>query len=282
MASSVQTLAQQELAVQEQAQALAACGDVRGAARLMDRWLASHDGDWGAWLYLAGLYARLARRDEAVAAFRVSARQLEGVGLYERARATIARALELLPGHRELELELRRLAGLASRPAAAPAPAPSPRRAAAKPPVPSPPAPWMETTSLVPRAVVARGAPTEPPSEETCLLPRIDAAPQARVRGGSSAQTFQMLPRTPSGEVRARREAPVRVLSRAAAAGRARREPTGRAQRALPRVASREVPVRAAAGSPAPAPGRVTDPHLAIFDILDAEAALQSRRRRRR
>jgi hypothetical protein len=87
-----------------------------------------------------------------------------------------------------------------------------------------------------------------------------------------------VLPRTPSGEVKARRQGPVRVLPRAAASSRTHREAAGRTHHGLPRVPSREVPVAANGG---PHPGRTTEPHLAIFDILDAEAATRAPRRRR-
>lgn len=94
---------------QERAQKLAAKGDVNGAAAAMDGWLSEHDGDWGCWLYLAGLLARLGRRDEAVAAYRVSARQLEEDGLLVRAVNALRAATRLRPQDTSVWDELRRL-----------------------------------------------------------------------------------------------------------------------------------------------------------------------------
>lgn len=108
---------------QEHAQQLVARGDVRGAVTLLDRWLAEHDGDWGLWLYHAGLLARLGRRDQAVAAYCASARQLEFDGALVRAANALREAVKLAPHERRLTLELARLER-----AAAPRPVVRPER----------------------------------------------------------------------------------------------------------------------------------------------------------
>jgi hypothetical protein len=125
-------------AIQETAQALAARGDLVGAVRLLDRYLAEFDGDWGMWLYFAGLCARLGKRDEAVAAYRACARQLEGDGHFARAKDALLSAMRLVPRDEALRRELDRV-GRSSR-------RPQPQRERLAPPVVDP----QETCLLMP------------------------------------------------------------------------------------------------------------------------------------
>lgn len=101
-------------AQQERAQALAAKGHLRAATDLIDSWLAANDGDWGLWLYLATLHARLGRTDQAVAAYCASARQLECDGEHQRAANAVREACRLAPRDRQLAGELARLERLAN------------------------------------------------------------------------------------------------------------------------------------------------------------------------
>lgn len=110
-------------AIQETAQALVARGDLLKAVKLLDRFLSEFDGDWGVWLYFAGLCARLNRRDEAVAAYRACARQLEGDGHYARARDALMSAARVAPRDASLRRDIERLTGRS-----APAKAPPPKR----------------------------------------------------------------------------------------------------------------------------------------------------------
>ena len=103
-------------AVQETAQALVSAGQLRAAVKLLDRYLAEFDGDWGMWLYFAGLNARLGQRDEAVAAYRACARQLEGDGHLARAREALMAAVRLVPGDEALKREVA-LIGVPRKPA---------------------------------------------------------------------------------------------------------------------------------------------------------------------
>ena len=93
-------------AVQETAQALVTSGQLGAAVKLLDRYLAEFDGDWGMWLYFAGLNARLGQRDEAVAAYRACARQLEGEGHFDRAREALMAAVRLVPRDEALQREV--------------------------------------------------------------------------------------------------------------------------------------------------------------------------------
>ena len=103
-------------AVQETAQALVASGKLCAAVKLLDRYLAEFDGDWGMWLYFAGLCARLGQRDEAVAAYRACARQLEGDGHFARAREALMAAVRLVPRDEALKREVA-LIGVPRKPA---------------------------------------------------------------------------------------------------------------------------------------------------------------------
>ena len=134
-------------AIQETAQALVARGEIVEAVRLLDRYLAEFDGDWGMWLYFAGLCARLGKRDEAVAAYRACARQLEGDGHFARAKDALLSAMRLMPRDEALRREIDRV-GRSSR-------RPQPQRERLAPPVMDP--------------------------QETCLLmPAVEAPPPAR------------------------------------------------------------------------------------------------------
>ena len=93
-------------AIQETAQALVTQGELAKAVRLLDRYLSEFDGDWGVWLYFGGLCARLGKRDEAVAAYRACARQLEGDGHFELAREALMNAVRLVPGDEALAREV--------------------------------------------------------------------------------------------------------------------------------------------------------------------------------
>ena len=81
------------------------------AVKLLDRFLSEFDGDWGVWLYFAGLCARLNRRDEAVAAYRACARQLEGDGHSVRARDALMSAARVAPRDASLRRDIERLHG---------------------------------------------------------------------------------------------------------------------------------------------------------------------------
>lgn len=98
-----------ERQVQEEAQALVARGQLVPAVRRLDAFLASHDGDWGLWLYTAGLYARLGLKGQAIAAYRACSRQLEDAGLYARARAALVVAAPLDPKDASLARDIQRL-----------------------------------------------------------------------------------------------------------------------------------------------------------------------------
>lgn len=116
-----------ERAAQESAQALAAAGKLTKAMKQLDVFLAQHDGDWGLWLYFAGLCARCGRMGQAVAAYRASARQLEADGFYARARAALVCAARLKPTDKALMQEAIRLGELARGPVKArPKPPPEP------------------------------------------------------------------------------------------------------------------------------------------------------------
>jgi hypothetical protein len=125
-------------AIQETAQALVARGEIVEAVRLLDRYLAEFDGDWGMWLYFAGLCARLGKRDEAVAAYRACARQLEGDGHFARAKDALLSAMRLMPRDEALRREIDRV-GRSSR-------RPQPQRERLAPPVMDP----QETCLLMP------------------------------------------------------------------------------------------------------------------------------------
>lgn len=265
--------------MQERAQALAARGDVVGATRLMDEFLSAHDGDWGSWLYLAGLHARLGRTGPAVAAYQACARQLEGEERYERARAALQHALRLTPEDESLAQEISRLEGLAHglREVPPPPPAPSvpPKRAGRPPPASS----KDVTTAVVARrsssAEVARAsvevarssaelarspldgaqtpAASPPPADSTAVVARRALAPTAGP--------------APRGSAPRPTRAPVKVLRRSGL--KAVPPPEDQATTSLPAAPSRSaeetflmIPAVLDSG---------TDPYLAIFDILDAE-----------
>ena len=103
-------------AVQETAQALVSRGELVSAVTLLDRYLSQFDGDWGMWLYFGGLCARSGRSAQAVAAYRASARQLEGDGYFARARDALMSAVRLVPRDESLKRELDRVGRLSRRP----------------------------------------------------------------------------------------------------------------------------------------------------------------------
>jgi hypothetical protein len=138
-------------AIQETAQALVANGDPRAAAELIDRYLAKFDGDWGIWLYFGGLCARVGRRDDAVAAYRVCARQLEADGHFERARDALRSAMRLVPRDESLKREVSQI----GRPLRRPDPAQEtflllPSMVALPKPKPKLPDPKAHLTALIP------------------------------------------------------------------------------------------------------------------------------------
>jgi hypothetical protein len=98
-----------ERAAQEKAQALVAKGHLESAVRLLDGYLARFDGDWGTWLYFAGLCARLGWKEQAVAAYRASSRQLEGEGELARARDVLRTAMKVAPRDASLARDAMRL-----------------------------------------------------------------------------------------------------------------------------------------------------------------------------
>lgn len=95
--------------VQEKAQALVRRGELAAAVQLLDRYLSEFDGDWGMWLYFAGLNARMAKKDAAIAAYRVCARQLESEGHFARAREALSSAVQLAPHDVVLRHELEEI-----------------------------------------------------------------------------------------------------------------------------------------------------------------------------
>ena len=127
-------------AIQETAQALVAQGELAEAVRLLDRYLSEFDGDWGVWLYFGGLCARLGKREQAIAAYRACAWQLEGDGHFARAREALMNAVRLTPRDEGLK---REVAQIGKPPARRPDPkahltAVIPARAKAERPAPSP------------------------------------------------------------------------------------------------------------------------------------------------
>ena len=188
--------------VQETAQALVSRGELVRAVTLLDRYLAQFDGDWGMWLYFGGLCARSGRSDQAVAAYRASARQLEGDGHFARARDALMSAVRLVPRDEALKRELDRVGRLSRRPA--------------------------------PQVKAASRAPD--PQETCLLLPVID--PKKTVNSRPA-------PRLPDPRAHLTAVIPGRKPKRSAPASLS------------PRAA--------------------TDPHFAIFDILDAERAANAR-----
>ena len=197
-------------AIQETAQALVAAGEVRAAIELLDTYLSQFDGDWGIWLYFAGLCARIGKRPESVAAYRACARQLESEGYLDRARDALRSAIQLVPADAELKRELEQI----GRP---------PRR----------PDPAQETFLLMP-AVTPRPQAKAPQRKMQPQKPRPAPTPQEK-------------PKLP----------PAAVHLTAVIPGRKR---------------------RTAAAPPPPVPSDMTDPHCAIFDIIDAEKEGRSNR----
>ena len=195
-------------AIQETAQALVAGGDLRAAVGLLDTYLSQFDGDWGIWLYFAGLCARVGRRPESVAAYRSCARQLESEGYLDRAREALRSAIQLVPTDAELKRELEQI----GRP---------PRR----------PDPAQETFLLMP-AVTPQPQSQAPQRKMEPQKPKPAPAPQEK-------------PKLP----------PAAVHLTAVIPGRKRRAPP-----------------------PPPVPSDRTDPHCAIFDIIDAEKEGRSNR----
>lgn len=174
-------------AIQETAQALVARGELPKAVRLLDRYLSEFDGDWGVWLYFGGLCARLGMRDEAVAAYRACARQLEADGHLERAREALMNAVRLCPRDASLKREVLQVG---------------------TPPKPKP----------------------DPAQQTYLLLPKVEPKPAPR-------------PKLPDPKVHLTAVIPGRVKRRSSA------------------------------------PPEVTDPYIAIFDILDAERSGRTNRR---
>ncbi|MDP1826840.1 MAG: hypothetical protein Q8L48_26445 [Archangium sp.] len=190
-------------AIQETAQALVARGETVEAVRLLDRFLAEFDGDWGMWLYFAGLCARLGKRDEAVAAYRACARQLEGDGHFARAKDALLSAMRLVPRDEALRREIDRV-GRSSR-------RPQPQRERLAPPVVDPqetcllmpaveapaparlPDPRVHLTSVIPgRAKSKRPPPSPEVTDPYCpifeILDAERAAPPPGPRGGMAAR----------------------------------------------------------------------------------------------
>lgn len=297
--------------MQERAQALAARGDVVGATRLMDEFLAAHDGDWGSWLYLAGLHARLGRTAPAVAAYQASARQLEGAGRYERARASLQQALRLAPDDETLLREIHRLEDLAHGLREVPPPPPEPsvpparaaRRAGSSGPEAAAgnvrPVAGLDSGSV--RAAggeTARGASSAKapagaaPGRGRSSSKDVTTAVVAR-RSSTSALRVVAAPGADTTAVVSRRaSAPAAVPEQPVSAPRPAKSPVKLLRRsgvkpalqdaapdAQATVALRAVP----ASEPSPeetflllpavpaATASATDPYIAIFDILDAE-----------
>ena len=185
---------------QETAQALVARGEIASAVTLLDRYLSQFDGDWGMWLYFGGLCARSGRRDQAVAAYRASARQLEGDGHLARARDALMSAVRLVPRDEALKRELDRVGRLSRRP---------------------PPE-------------VKAGPRVQDPQQTCLLLPVVDPRKTVNARPA---------PRLP--------------------------DPAAHITAVIP--GRKPKPLRSAPASFSSP--EVTDPHCAIFDILDAERA---------
>lgn len=99
-----------EKALKAYAEALAAEGRVHSAAKLINEYLATHDGGWGLWHLYAQLSRRMGRTALAVTAYRASARQLEAAGHLEHAHAALKRALALAPADVSLREDVARLA----------------------------------------------------------------------------------------------------------------------------------------------------------------------------
>jgi hypothetical protein len=199
-------------AIQETAQALVAGGDLRAAVELLDKYLSQFDGDWGIWLYFAGLCARLGKRPEAVSAYRACARQLEADGHLDRAREALRAAIQLMPKDVELKRELEQLGRPPSRP--------------------------------------------DPAQETFLLMPAITPTP----RPLANAPQRKMQPQTPKPEPVPQEKPklpPAAVHLTAVIPGRKRRP---------------------APPPPPPPPSEMTDPHCAIFDIIDAERDGRSNR----
>jgi hypothetical protein len=278
-----------ELAMQERAQALVARGDVVGATRLMDEFLSVHDGDWGSWLYLAGLHARLGRTAPAVAAYQASARQLEGYGHVERARASLQHALRLAPDDEGVLREIHRLEGLTQGLREVPPPPPEPSVPPARPsrgpvaPRPSPLVAGARPSSPGKKPAARRGVPSSK-DVTTAVVARRSSAAALRVVPVADADSTAVVARgvqapgpVPEQPVSAPRpsRAPVKLLRRSGV------KPAVAGPGADPQATVSIGAVRTAAEPaadqtflilpPVPAPPSATDPHLAIFDILDAE-----------
>lgn len=205
-----------ERSVQEQAQAMVARGRVVPAVRLLDAFLAVHDGDWGLWLYHAGLCARLGLVPQAVAAYRACARQLEGDELYARARDVLRVAARVDPADASLRLDVRRLSG------------------------------------LLDGAQSASGPQGSDAAAQTCLMEPVPRpSPSIDLRPRTGPDPFSLLA-----------EAPVTLRPSAA-----RRPPPAKKPAQDPKHVKTSLVRRQARER------SVTDPHLAIFDILDAEKA---------
>lgn len=259
MPADTSARARRERAVQERAQALVAGGALSEAVQLLDAHLARFDGDWGLWLYFAGLCSRSGRREQAVAAYRASSRQLEGDGLYARARAALVCAARLAPRDQDLKRDVERVGRLALLPEAVVAP-----RAVT-------PAPQAQQTGLLLptlRSVAKRSRVRDPFAQLPPMVepkrrspaPRPD--PFALVVGGPSPRSdpFALLAPAPM-------QIPQKTRS-----GRARRLAPLQADPA--RHLTSVLPDRPKAKRSRRAPSLVegqTDPHCPIFDILDAE-----------
>lgn len=268
-----------ERAVQERAQALVASGGIVAAVKLLDGFLAQFDGDWGLWLYFAGLCARSGRKDQAVAAYCASSRQLEGEGFFARARAALVCAVKLAPRDGALAQELERVGRLALLPrekmkAVSPAPEPSAQLTMLLPPLRSPP---RKEPRPVPRSdpFVALAPPrSSRPDPFASLPPVVEASVQ--VRRALRSEPFAALPSAPRRDpfallapVESTPSHQVTRLGRPARGSTPAPRPPDPAMHVtslLPGRAERKRTRR-----PAPVPDFQTDPYLAIFDILDAE-----------
>lgn len=238
-----------EKTLKEYAEALAARGHVKAAAELVDAHLAQHDAGWGLWTTFAQLSRRLGRVELAVTAYRASARQLEAAGHLTHAYAALKTALQLTPRDATLREEVARLSKLRERNRERPTLHVEPDDARAIRLVPPPP-PTPPTVKPIPPPMPAR-------LRAKVAAPRPAAPPRPAP------------PRPPSVEPVALRQPP-RPAPKAAAVWPVALQPT-------PKPTQRRPVAPMASKRPLQS---VTDPHLAIFDILDDEKRRAQRRAR--
>ena len=264
MPADTSARARAERAVQERAQALVVGGKLADAVKLLDGYLAQSDGDWGLWLYFAGLCARSGKRDEAVAAYRASARQLEGDGFFARARAALVCAVKLTPRDANLVRELERVGRLALLPREklkprVAVPGPSAELTMLLPPPPPPPSPARNQVD--PFAMLApRGTPS-------VVVSSLRSDPFAALSPVAARPDPFALVSPPVENPMARAYKVTRLGRPARASSPAPRPPDPA------RHVTSVLPGRKRTRRPAPTMEFQTDPHCAIFDILDAERA---------